>query len=342
MTIIWVVLLLLPPTLLALLLARRLQQARARAARVEARLAVVLAAAGTGLSVWSSTGRLVACNASFRELYPDVPIKPGLELEDLVRFTATRGLVQVPDDEVEAWVQARLAGVHAGARDVVRTAAGGWLEMRAAPADDGETLLLYCDVTEAEETRAELSDRIRGLERRNADLDLLQGVVASAAAGPFDAAIADVVTRVCAWAGWPVGRAWRVVGDDPLRCEALPGALAVSGEPGQPFGTLLAAEPPPDGDSLAARAVRARRVQWVPNVAGDPAFQTGGRATLPGIHGACAVPVQRGQRVVAVLEFLSREQLAPAASTTRLLDSVARILGAAAPGAPDPPVAADA
>ena len=321
---------------LLVLLARRLQQARDGAARVEARMAAVLAAAaGTGLSVWSASGRLVACNARFSELYPDVPLKPGLELEDLMRFTATRGLVQVPDDQVEAWVQARLAGVREGARDVVRTAAGRWLEMRAAPSDADETLLLYSDVTDAEEARAELSARARQLGRRAADLELLHGVVATAAGGPLDAAVPQVVALVCAWAGWPIGRAWRVVGVDPLRCEPLPGALVVTGDAFESLRPVLAAASPPDADSLAARAARARRVAWVPNVAGDPAFQTGARPELPGICGACAVPVTRGQRVVAVLEFLSSEQLAPAAATTRLLDSAGRMLGAAAAPAAD-------
>ena len=326
---------------LLVLLARRLQQARDGAARVEARLAAVLAAAGAGLSVWSAAGRMVACNARFGELYPDVPIKPGLELEDLIRFTATRGLVQIPDEEVEAWVQARLAGVREGKRDVVRTAAGRWLEMGAAPADDGETLLLYSDVTDAEEARAGLSEHARQLARRAADLELLQGAAASAAGGPLEAAVPEVVALICSWAGWPVGRGWRVVGDDPLRCEPLPGALVVAGEEFERLRPLLAAEAPPDGDSLVARAVRARRVAWVANVEGDPAFQSGGRTALHGIRGACGVPVTCGEQVVAVLEFLSREQLAPAAATTRLLDSVGRMLGAAAQRSAYPRLAHD-
>ena len=322
--------------LLLVLLARRLQQARDGAARVEARLAAVLAAAGTGLSVWSAAGRLVACNARFSELYPDVPLKPGLELEDLIRFTATRGLVQVPDDQVEAWVQARLSGMREGAREVVRTAAGRWLEMRAVPSDDAETLLLYSDVTDAEATRAELSGHARQLTRRAADLELLNSAAACAASRPFEAAVPQVVALVCAWAGWPIGRAWRVAGAEPLRCEVLPEALVTTGEAFEPLRPMLAAEPPPDADSVASRAVRARRVAWVPNVEGDPAFQTGARVALPGIRGACGVPVTCGEQVVAVLEFLSPEQLAPAAATTRLLESVGRMLGAAAARPADP------
>lgn len=337
MSMVWAALLLLPPVLVIGLLAQRLHQARARTARVEARLAAVLAAAGAGLSVWTAERRLVACNDRFRELYPDVPIKPGLELEDLLRFTATRGLVQVAEDDTEAWVQARLAAVREGAHTVVRTAAGGWLEMRAAPVEGGETLLLYTDVTDAEETRGELADRSRQLDRLNADLELLRGVLAAAAEGvPLEATVARVVAHVCAWADWPVGRAWRVADRDPPRCEPLAEALVVRGAEYEPLRPLLADGPAADGDSLAARAARAGRVVWVASVEGDPAFQGGGRQAPPGILGACAVPVKRGPDVVAVLEFLSPNQLVPAEAATRLLDNVALMLGAAT-GPPDGP-----
>ena len=335
MSVAWAVLLLLPPVLAVGLLAHRLHRTRAGAARVEARLAAVLAAAGSGLSVWTTAGRLVACNARFRELYPDVPLKPGLELEDLLRFTVTRGLVQVPDVETEAWVQARLAGVGERARTVVRTAAGGWLEIQAAPVDGGETLLLYTDVTDAEEVRGESAERKRQLAGRTADLELLRGVLAAADAGePLEAAVARVVALVCDWAGWPVGRAWRAAGNDPPLLEPLPAALVTSGSDYEALRPMLADEPSADADSLALRAARAGRVVWVADVEGDPAFQGGGRPELPGIRGACAVPVRSGGKVVAVLEFLSSEQLVPAEPATRLLESAALMLGAAA-GPPD-------
>ena len=336
MSMVWAVLLLLPPVLVIGLLARRLHQARAHTARVEARLAAVLAAAGSGLSVWSAGGRLAACNDRFRELYPDVPIKPGLELEDLLRFTATRGLVQVAEDDTEAWVQARLTAAREGAHTVVRTAAGGWLEMRAAQVDGGETLLLYTDVTDAEVTRGELAERTRRLAARTADLELLNHVLAVVAARPFEPAVAQAIGHVCAWADWPIGRAWRVADRDPPRCEPLRESLVVTGGEYEPLRPLLADEPAAHGDSLAARAVRAGRVVWVANVEGDPAFQGRRRQALPGIRGACAVPVKRGQDVVAVLEFLSPNQLVPVEAAARLLDSVALMLGAAA-GPPDSP-----
>ena len=147
---------------------------------------------------------------------------------------------------------------------------------------------------------------------------------------------------VCDWAGWPVGRAWRVAGSDPPRLDPLPAALVVRDAAHEPLRALLGDAGAADGDSLAARAVRSGRVVWVADVAADPAFQGGDRPALPGIRGACAVPVRSGQEAVAVLEFLSASQLPPAEAAARVLESVALMLGAAfplgaapqAPGAP--------
>ncbi|MXY15939.1 MAG: GAF domain-containing protein, partial [Acidobacteria bacterium] len=112
--------------------------------------------------------------------------------------------------------------------------------------------------------------------------------------------------------------------------------LVVRGAEYEPLRSLLWDEPAADGDSLAVRAVRAGRVVWLANVESDPAFQQGRRQALPGIRGACAIPVKRGQDVVAVLEFLSPSQLVPAEAATSLLDNVALMLGAAT-GPPDGP-----
>lgn len=328
------------PPLLALaaaawLLARRLRDAREHAARLAARLAAVLAGAGAGLAVWSAGGRLVACNPRFREFYPDVPLEPGLELEDLVRFTVTRGLVQVADEQADAWVRARLDGARGGSRDVVRAADDRWIEMRFAPSDRGETLMLYADVTAAQEAGAALAERTAQLERRTADVDLLQRALdAAGEAGSFDAAARRINALVCRWAGWPAGHAWRVTSDGAALAPrpatlVLDGGGALDEDGCALLRAALAAERPRRGESLAGRVLHAGRIVWVANTESDPTYTAARRARMPGIRGACGVPIRRGGKVVAVLEFLSREQLAPAERATRLLESVARILGAA-------------
>ena len=298
MSVVWAVLLLLPPVLAVGLLAHRLHRTRAGAARVEARLAAVLAAAGSGLSVWTTAGSLVACNARFRELYPDVPLKPGLELEDLLRFTVTRGLVQVPDVETEAWVQARLAGVGEGARTVVRTAAGGWLEIRAAPVDGGETLLLYTDVTDAEEVRGESAERKRQLAAR----DRRPGAAARRARRGG--------RRRAARSGCRAGRGPR------LRLGGLAGRARLAGRGQRSAASasrcLRRCRQAARITKRCGRCSRTSRPQtrtvWrcarrAPAVSsgwrtsrGIRRSRAAGRPALPGIRGACAVPVRSGGR----------------------------------------------
>ena len=97
-------------TLVLAIVARRLHSTRERFSQVESRLAGVLEMSDAGLAVWNQQGRLVACNKRFREFYQTIELKSGLVYEDLTRFTATRGLIQLAEDNVETWVQDRLTG----------------------------------------------------------------------------------------------------------------------------------------------------------------------------------------------------------------------------------------
>ena len=102
----------------------RLRAARAGEARSRARLAALLEVDAAGLAVWSAGGRLVACNGRFREFYPEVTLKPGLEYEDLVRYTATRAVVMVSEAEIGAWIEERLDRRGEPATETLRTPDG--------------------------------------------------------------------------------------------------------------------------------------------------------------------------------------------------------------------------
>ena len=58
----------------------------------------------------------------------------------------------------------------------------------------------------------------------------------------------------------------------------------------------------------------------------DPSVDAEVRSAMTGIRGICAIPVKAGNETVAVLEFLSREQLVPDPATTRTLEAVASTL----------------
>lgn len=306
------------------LLARRLQRTRERLGRMESRLTAVLEAPAAGLAVWGGDRRLLACNDRFREFYPSAPIKPGLMFEDLTRYTANRGLIQIPGDDIETWVTERVDRFGTAQHDVLHTPDGRWLDIRTQPVDTGELLMLYTDTTQVRETEATLSDRSQRLEQQSSDLGLLADAIAVAnVASSFDEAAGRLVELVCRWAGWPVGYAYHVAADgtlDPVPAwyceEAAASSLA-------PLLTLVERGRPSKGDGLAGRALQTGRLVWVPSVSVDPAIDPEQRDAMVGIRGACAVPVLRDDRVVAVLEFLSRDQLVPDPVTTQVLEAVA-------------------
>ena len=333
-SMVWVWIVLLVAVVLAALLAlvaRRLQTTRVRLDRMESRLASVLEGSDAGLAVWDPNGRLVACNKRFREFYPTVELKPGLVFEDLTRFTATRGVIQLPDDQVETWVEARLDAFAKGGHDLLRTSDGRWLDVDTRPTGSGEVLLLYTDTTDVRETEASLSDRSKRLERQAVDRALLTDAIriGSTATTP-GSAMAAVVALVCAWAAWPVGYAYRVSGrGDDATLVPIP-AWCAEPDAGETFSGLRAIVEERQlkaGEGIAGRTLYTGRVSWVPNVAVDPSIDAEVLDRMTGIRGACAVPVRYEDTVVAVLEFLARDQLVPDPSMTHLLEATAEMLG---------------
>ena len=313
------------------LVARRFHTTRERLNRTESRLAAVLENSDTGLAVWDPDGGLIACNDRFREFYPTVQLKPGLVFEDLTRFTVTRGLIQVPEDEMETWVADRLAGFSTVENDRLRTSDGRWLNIDTRPTRSGEVLLLYTDTTHGRETEAALSDRSEQLVRQSADLTLLTDTIRIVSTETVpESATAAVVALVCAWAAWPVGHAYRVSGsDDDLMLDPMPAwfADASAVETYQGFRDVVEQRRLKPGEGIAGRALHTGRVSWIPNLAVDPSINAEARSAMVGLRGACAVPIKDGDAVVVVLEFLAREQLVPDPSTTRLLEAAAEILG---------------
>lgn len=322
------------PVLVALLLAHRLGQAREGTARLDARLAGVLEATSAGLSVWSADGRLRGCNARFREFYPRAPIKPGVVFEDLIRYTANRGLVRLPADDretVEAWVGERVGRFGRPHYEVVRTAEGRWLDIHTHTAASGEVLMVFGDTTAIRDAAGPVSDTSARLERRAGDLEAAVSLVRDLRQASSDeAAVQGTIARVCDWAGFLVGHGYRV-GEGPqalvpLPCWYVSAGSDGSGEPREDAGDSYAAlretvttAAPASGEGLAGRVLRSGRIVWVPNATVDPTVDEVIRAVLRDLHGGCAVPVRTRERTLAVLVFYSRRPLTPDRDTERIL-----------------------
>ena len=321
------------------LLARRMRRADNQRVHLEARLASVLEGFDAGLSVWDGAGRLIGFNRRFREFYADAPLKPGVVFEDLIRYTANRGLVDIANDDVERWVSEHVERFGQSSHEVLRTSDRKWVDIYSRTSGAGEVLLLYTDTTNVCETEATLSDRSDQLERQTRDGELVADVVVAVSGlDPLESVTGRVIELVCAWSGWPVGCAYRVTMTDGV--PVLGPVLAWyetegTTAPITDLRSVVEGATRREGEGSARRALQTQRVIWVPNVLVDPAVDDAFRTLMSGIRGACAVPVVRGDVVLTVLEFWSREQLTPDPIVTRVLETVARVVGLSLAGRPD-------
>jgi signal transduction histidine kinase len=158
------------------------------------------------------------------------------------------------------------------------------------------------------------------LFRENAHMRLLECAAAAAnEAGTLGEAMEAGLRRICLAMGWPVGRIHVVEAEGSLQQTA---AFVAGDEPSR-----RGPHPLPDarlatGESLAERARHSGRPEGpVDLAAGSGALRSRLAAELD-LHAAVALPVVANGRVVAVLEFATRELAAP---DPRLLEILALV-----------------
>ena len=331
MSLLWLVV---PVLLLILfLVARKLHFTRERNLLLESRLASILAVDDVGLSVWSAEKRLIGCNSRFREFYPGTAIKLGLEYEDLIRYMATRGLIQIPENEIEHWIKGRISVAGTDSIEIVCLADSRWFEIRVLMVVHGEFLMLFRDVTQFEKLQKEFQDQGKKILARVNEREVLQKVIkASAGPGSFETLIKLTMELVCEWTSWSVGVARRVVGDEPDSFSPIVGIYfkTDSKEKIDLKELELREITDPQGNSLAKRVFQANCVVWIPNIDGDPTFSEKWKPEMLELRGACGVPVVHRGQMLVILEFFSSRPLVPSTSQTHLLESIASTLSSAA------------
>ena len=305
---------------LLLVMAWRLRAARAGEIRTRARLASLLENDEAGLAVWDAGGRLVACNGRFREFYPAVTLKPGLEFEDLVRYTATRAVVVIPEAEIDTWIDERLAGRGEAVAETLRTPDGRWIEIRTRPTVQGETLLVYADVTAIRSAATEgvASDPAASSQ---VTVGMLQDAMAlGREAISFHQAVRELVRLLAAWGGWDAGTAYLAPADGSGALVST-GVWHVGDERIVPQETRAGLDACCDDtdDHVLRRAVSSAESTWVANVAVDPRLSDARRAALGEIRSLHAIPVACRGTVVAVFELFAGTPTAPEPLRERLV-----------------------
>ena len=313
------------------LLGWRLREARAEAAVAGARLAAMLESLSAGLAVWSPGGRLTACNGRFREFYPAVQLRPGLEYEDFVRYAATRAVVLVPEAEMDAWVQARIGRFGEAAVETLRTPDDRWIEVRMVPVAGGATLLLHVDVTAARAGAAAAAGEAASATTRSVELQLmLEAMAAGRERAAFHQAARRILRLVGEWGGWHAATVYLATADGSGALVST-GVWYVSDEGSMPPAARAAVDACCDegGDDLLRSAVAAAAPRWIGSLAVEPRLSDARRAALEGVRSLCVVPVTSDGRVVAVAELFARSPAPPDPSRERLVaaavDQLARV-----------------
>jgi len=136
----------------------------------------ILDAMQLGIVVLDANLDTVIINQAYFKIWDiapeDVPI--GMSARDMLQKARRRGVYDVPDDQWEAYVDARLDALKSGevAQQEIRRADGGTMIYAVHKLSDGKRLVTYYDVTTLKTREAELAEAKRRAEDLRHDLAL--------------------------------------------------------------------------------------------------------------------------------------------------------------------------
>ncbi|NUB11958.1 PAS domain-containing protein [Azospirillum brasilense] len=123
-----------------------------------------------GFVLYDAQDRLVLCNGRYRELFSantDL-ITPGARFEEVLRGGVERGVYQVPDGDLDGWIERRLEQHRrAGAPMEVQLHDGRWIRIEEWRTHEGGTVGIRADITDLKTREAELSVTRDEAERAN-------------------------------------------------------------------------------------------------------------------------------------------------------------------------------
>jgi len=155
----------------------------------------------------------------------------------------------------------------------------------------------------------------RQLFQRQRELQLLNVISdASNGAESVDEAIQVALTKICAYLDWPVGHAYFATGGDEVRLAPTTLWHLTDAHRFEVFRQTTERTTFRSGEGLPGRVLEGGRCVWIVDVFNDDNFPRRIALEAAGdsaVRGAMAFPVLAGTRVVAVLEFFSREPAQP-------------------------------
>jgi class 3 adenylate cyclase/HAMP domain-containing protein len=141
-------------------LERKVEERTSQLASARQRLIDAIESISEGFAFYDAGDRLQLCNTRYRELLyadSDIALEPGMPFEAILRRAAEGGLILEAGDDLEGYVQQRLAQHrHPGPPTLQRRADGRWILIAERKVAGGGTVAVYSDITELKQRETEL------------------------------------------------------------------------------------------------------------------------------------------------------------------------------------------
>lgn len=127
--------------------------------RTREELTDAIARVPLGIGLFDAEDRLIARNNIERDFGPVAHlIRPGITFEEMLRLGVSAGLLPEANGQEEAFIQARLQRHRNPGPPFIQERDNRWLEVREHRLDNGHTILVQIDITEARRTERALRD----------------------------------------------------------------------------------------------------------------------------------------------------------------------------------------
>ncbi len=167
------------------------------------------------------------------------------------------------------------------------------------------------------------------LRREVSHVRLLEAVAAASnESATLTQALSSALSCVAEHSDWPVGHAFLVEGEGPAA--RLKSADLIHLQDADRYGLIRSLNGSwsfAPGQGLPGRVYSSGRADWVVDIRVDPNFPRKQELIPVGLRSAMAFPVLAGKEVVAVLEFFSPGQEAPAPHVIALMEHVGAQIG---------------
>lgn len=132
------------------------------------RLSDAIESISEGFSLYDAQDRLLVCNRRYWAILHDDEadaIAPGMTFEEVLRKSAESGRIQPPDQDLESWIEDRLARHrNPGAPYAYQRGDGRWILVSERKTQEGGTVAVYSDITELKEREEELARKTEALQ----------------------------------------------------------------------------------------------------------------------------------------------------------------------------------